>query len=140
MDKFFRGQRVRVCKKMPPEMKHFTHNCDAIIDNCNGEMQYGLLLLTDTPATSSWYREDQLKLISDDRVGGEYLLQYFNHFKSAKDCEYDTDTLSEALKDSLGKNIEVVFDKGYGGIFFDLSNVDFGYNIVLKNNGIWKIE
>ncbi len=83
--KFFRGQRVRVSSKMPLCMRHFECGCEAIVRNSysdhygprDGEEEYGLLLLTEKPHHVSWYMENQLELICDNRRAGENLLQRY---------------------------------------------------------------
>jgi len=80
--KFFRGQRVRITKKLPACMSHFECDCDAIIIH-NGSvhedgMNYGLLVdKGDRWTSSAWYGEEYLTLIDGDRDKGEQTILEF---------------------------------------------------------------
>jgi hypothetical protein len=85
--KFLRGQRVRI-GEMPPWMRHFEHNTDAIVvgsyrdqyghGDGKSHQQYTLLLFNQDGTihgTCSWYLENQLTLIDSDRDKGEQIIQ-----------------------------------------------------------------
>lgn len=73
--KFFKGDLVQV-GDMPLSMRHFTGNCQAIVlytyteqhgrSGANPDKYYSLFLLKEGNEVS-WYHEDQLTLIEQDR-------------------------------------------------------------------------
>ncbi len=89
MQKFFRGQRVKIADEMPRSMRHFEKGCEAIVvgsytDQCmrtaDSDHKFTLCLLDKNGKPFdrvSWYGEHQLTLLSDDRRAGEDLLQAF---------------------------------------------------------------
>lgn len=75
MQKFHRGDRVKI--------KHL--DCEAIVEYSYNEkysqwgkeekfISYSLWWLTDQPHSSSWFNEEDLILLSNDRVQGKKLL------------------------------------------------------------------
>jgi hypothetical protein len=88
--KFLRGQRVRI-GEMPPCISHFYHNTEAIVmDTYRGRYgggsknEYGddyTLFIFNKDGTSygpvSWYKENQLTLVDDDRDKGEQIIQNY---------------------------------------------------------------
>jgi hypothetical protein len=87
--KFFRGQRVHICKDLGKCMSHFTNDKDAIVMGSysdlyggNGRQNhiYSLLIKDKTHWFScSWYEEWQLTLIDKDRDKGERILQRYKN-------------------------------------------------------------
>lgn len=76
MQKFKKGDLVRVAKNLGPFMSHFTSDCDAIVLGSYKD-QYGGSDLEDTidytiytkkDGESSWYEENQLTLIEHNRI------------------------------------------------------------------------
>ena len=87
--KFRKFTRVRICNKMPPEMDHFTHNVDAIVNGTYSQQfggpdinSYSLYLMDGDGVITgycSWYREDQLTELPDqDREKAEDLIEGYN--------------------------------------------------------------
>ena len=74
--KFKRGSLIKVCDEMPPHMSHFESGFKGIVEYTYGQKyggdnvnDYSLIVLNDEyePINSiSWYKEDQLELLSDD--------------------------------------------------------------------------
>jgi hypothetical protein len=86
--KFFRGQRVRICDKFPEYMSHFSGTgCVAIVQYSYSDVygpphegDYSLLIFENNHWFSvSWYKEDQLTLIDNDRDAGERILQEYKY-------------------------------------------------------------
>lgn len=74
MQKFFKGDLVRIAKDLGPSMSHFEKDCEAVVmytyaeaygPGRRNETQYSLVLLP-SGAQVSWYDEDQLTLIEGD--------------------------------------------------------------------------
>lgn len=89
IQKFFRGQRVRIAKDLGSSMSHFQANCEAIVlgsynDEYGGghkgrQTQYTLLVIPPKgkPYACAWYWQGQLKLVSDARRKGEDFIQKY---------------------------------------------------------------
>ena len=88
MQKFFRGQRVKIVDKMPLHMHHFPSGVEAIVEYSYSDVYgkegrkeredvYSLFLLGDYMSSVAWYNEYQLTLINSDRDKDEQILQEF---------------------------------------------------------------
>lgn len=89
MQKYERGQRVKVADEMPPSMSHFERGFEAIIDHsytdAYGRMgqerrdrMYSVVELNKSgkPVNQiAWYYEDQLTLLDANRAPGEAILR-----------------------------------------------------------------
>lgn len=85
--KFPIGSKVAVCKEMPSYMAHFDSGFNAIVEYTYAQKyggddidSYSLIVLdeNDNPINSiSWYRENQLTLISDDLVKGKEIIKRY---------------------------------------------------------------
>lgn len=85
--KFKRGSKVHICKDLPEEMDHFPNDFDAIVDYTYAQKfggddteSYCVAGLNDKGVVVdhiSWYREDQLTLISDDLEAGIKLIAQY---------------------------------------------------------------
>jgi hypothetical protein len=73
--KFFQGDHVFI-GDVPPYMRHFQNNCEAIVlytyaeqfgaSGSNPHKQYGVYILPDG-GESAWYEEDQFKFLASDK-------------------------------------------------------------------------
>ena len=91
--KFFRGQRVKICKDLGHGMGHFESDREAIVIGSYGD-QFGKTVGRGPESYSlcvfgprgggghhvSWYDEWQLTLVSDARREGEEILQRRKNF------------------------------------------------------------
>lgn len=84
--KFFRGHRVKIAEKLPNYMSHFSGaGCEAIVEYSysdiyrgNNVKDYGLCILEKGKLFYlSWYQENLLTLINDNRDEGEKILQSY---------------------------------------------------------------
>ena len=92
IQKFFRGQRVRIAPKLPEHARHFEADAEAIIDHSYADAhgphskdsfnEYALIILEPNSIGntffSAWYSGNLLTLVSDDRHHGERLIQAYN--------------------------------------------------------------
>lgn len=85
--KFPRGVRVKVDKKMPSFMFHFPSDFEGIIEHTYAQKFWGddvksycLTVLKDGKPINSiaWYYESQLTLISDDIQAGLKIIEEYN--------------------------------------------------------------
>jgi len=101
VQKFQRGQKIRITDKMPSNMAHFESDCEAIVEHtykeiygggkCESKM-YSLYILVEPDTriidvkageiykdhrgySVSWYEEDQLTLIDADTTVGLGILK-----------------------------------------------------------------
>jgi len=73
MQKFNKGDLVRVDKELKPGMSHFYKDCDAVIigsyaDKFGGDNHEKYSIYIKGIGECSWYFEDQLALIEHDRI------------------------------------------------------------------------
>lgn len=79
VQKFLRGQRVRVASKLPEYKSHFESGCEAIIDHSGfNPKDYALFLLHPYFYYAAWYEEDDLTLVDPDIEAGINTLKIFN--------------------------------------------------------------
>lgn len=85
MQKFLRGQRVRLQNDPPKCMSHFEGwGGEAIVDHSFSDFHggtgrgYALLLLGKRKKRDAWYEESQLTLVNADRDAGEQIIQEYN--------------------------------------------------------------
>lgn len=129
MQKFQRGDLVRVAKDLGPHMSHFTADCEAIVIGSYAD-QYGdsdtksyTLHLKDR-GESSWYEEQQLTLIESGRL--DKLKQWQDEQESERKKKSDLDWIF-----SHGQE---VLDKPHGASIQALANC-FGLTNLWGSHG-----
>ena len=82
LQKFFRGQRVKIVNQPSINLRDYAVGKEAIIEysysdvySTNDVKSYSLLILGSRPTSMAWFREEDLKLINDNRNIGEKVLQ-----------------------------------------------------------------
>jgi len=73
MQKFNKGDLVKVDKELKPGMSHFHKDCDAVVvgsyaDKFGGDNNEKYSIYIKGIGECSWYFEDQLTLIEHDRI------------------------------------------------------------------------
>ena len=94
MQKFKKGDYVRVAKDLGPSMGHFPADCDAIVigsykDQYGGSDTKSYTLSLKGNGEYSWYKERQLTLIKRNRL--DLLKQWEKEAKEENDLHYDLD-------------------------------------------------
>ena len=106
MQKFRKGDLVRVAKDLGPHMSHFTGDCEAIVmgsyaDQFGGDDHKSYKLYLNGVGESSWYDEWQLTLIESGRL---------DKLQTWKD-EADAESKQKGNLDWIFSNGQSVIDK-----------------------------
>lgn len=117
MQKFHRGDLVRIAKDLGPSMSHFTADCDAIVvgsfaDRFGGNDHESYTLHLNGRGESSWYQGSQLTMIEPGRV--DKLKEWEDELEVARRQRSDIDWIfahgEEVMKEGYGASIQALAD------------------------------
>lgn len=115
MQKFKKGDLVKIAKDLGSSMSHFTNDCEAIVmgsyaDKFGGPDTKSYTLFLENGGECAWYEEHQLTLIESDRM--DLLDKWENEQKAERELKSNLDWIfengKEVSKNPHGASIEAL--------------------------------
>ena len=143
MQKFQKGDWVRVAKDLGPSMKHFTADCEAIVigsyaDQYGGNNHESYTLMLKGCGEVSWYYGGQLTLIESGRLDklGQWKEEDEAECRQKSDIDWIFSNGEEVLKNPHGASIQALAN------YFGLTDLwgSHGEGFVYYGNAIGTME